>query len=180
MFNVCSTQECFWNGFITRTTKMIESVTNIDCWLFSKARKDFFNFIQNFEAQNRNFTFSTSIMKKGWNGIWNNLNKLQYEDLLYLKRHQHIIKTQMFQNEFLMLFLIWNWLFQVCFRIFSNSVGEFFKVLETGCFICNSWAVFVSQIGTSPFFTEVPSRFRSNFRSKFNSGRFRFGICLNQ
>ena len=71
-----------------------------------RSKKDFFNFIQNFGVQNRNFTFSTSIMKKEWNGIQNNLNKLQYEDLHYLKRRQHIIRTQMFQSEFLMRFLI--------------------------------------------------------------------------
>ena len=98
IYNQCDNNYpiCHQHFFVTKTQLLTQF----------RSKKDFFNFIQNFEVQNRNFTFSTSIMKKGWNGIWNNLNKLQYQDLLYLKRHQHIIKTQMFQNEFLMLFLI--------------------------------------------------------------------------
>ena len=87
---------CHQHFFVTKTQLLTQF----------RSKKDFFNFIQNFEARNRNFTFSTSITRKEWNGIQNNLNKLQYEDLHYLKRRQHIIKTQMFQNEFLMLFLI--------------------------------------------------------------------------
>ena len=87
---------CHQHFFVTKTQLLTQF----------RSKKDFFNFIQNFEVQNRNFTFSTSITRKEWNGIQNNLNKLQYEDLRYLKRHQHIIRTQMFQNEFLMLFLI--------------------------------------------------------------------------